>query len=62
MAMDITDKIYLTVVKGHLMQIHFPGHRPGYLEEESSNSYEPDEKQHWLYNFNSCSKMVPKPQ
>ncbi|RAJ37473.1 dihydrofolate reductase [Pedobacter cryoconitis] len=45
MAMDITDKIYLTVVKGHFdADTFFPAIDPDIWKEESSTSYEQDEK------------------
>jgi dihydrofolate reductase len=54
MAMDITDKIYLTVVKGHFdADTFFPAIDPDIWKEESSNSYGPDEKNNIGYTIST---------
>lgn len=54
MAMDITDKIYLTVVKSHFdADTFFPAIDPDIWKEESSNSYEPDEKNNIGYTIST---------
>ncbi|KIO75159.1 dihydrofolate reductase [Pedobacter lusitanus] len=54
MAMDITDKIYLTVVKGdYEADTFFPAIDPDIWKEESSSSHEPDEKNSIGYTFST---------
>ncbi|MBB5634241.1 dihydrofolate reductase [Pedobacter cryoconitis] len=54
MAMAITDKIYLTVVKDNFeADTFFPAIDPAIWKEESSNSYEPDEKNNIGYTIST---------
>ncbi|MBB6500015.1 dihydrofolate reductase [Pedobacter cryoconitis] len=54
MAMNITDKIYLTVVKGNFdADTFFPAIDPDIWKEESSISHEPDEKNTRGYTFST---------
>jgi dihydrofolate reductase len=54
MAMDITDKIYLTVVKGTFdADTFFPPIDPDLWKETERLSFEPDEKNAWGYTFST---------
>lgn len=54
MAMNITDKIYLTVVKGTFdADTFFPALDPATWKETESISYEPDEKNALGYTFST---------
>jgi dihydrofolate reductase len=54
MAMEITDKIYLTVVKGIFdADTFFPPIDPDLWEETERLSFEPDEKNAWGYTFST---------
>jgi dihydrofolate reductase len=54
MAMPVTDKIYLTVVKGNFeADTFFPAIDPEIWKEESSTSYEPDEKNNIGYTIST---------
>jgi len=54
MAMGITDKIYLTVVKGTFdADTYFPPIDPNFWEETDKISFEPDEKNAWAYTFST---------
>ncbi|SDZ92161.1 dihydrofolate reductase [Pedobacter hartonius] len=54
MAMAVTDKIYLTVVKGTFdADTFFPLIDPDLWKEIDSISFEPDEKNAWAYTFST---------
>jgi dihydrofolate reductase len=54
MAMGITDKIYLTVVKGNFdADTFFPPIDPNFWEETEKVSFEPDEKNRFGYTFST---------
>jgi dihydrofolate reductase len=54
MAMGITDKIYLTVVKGTFdADTYFPPIDPKFWEETDKISFEADEKNAWPYTFST---------
>jgi len=54
MAMDVTDKIYLTVVKGTFdADTYFPAIDPDKWMETDQISFEPDEKNPWAYTFST---------
>jgi len=54
MAMAVTDKIYLTVVKGTFdADTFFPPIDPDLWEETDQISFEPDEKNAWAYTFST---------
>jgi len=54
MAMGITDKIYLTVVKGNFeADTFFPPIDTRFWEETDKISFEPDEKNAWAYTFST---------
>ncbi len=54
MAMDLTDKIYLTVVKGTFTaDTFFPAINPDEWTETDITSYEPDEKNALGYTFST---------
>jgi dihydrofolate reductase len=54
MAMEITDRIYLTVVKGIFdADTFFPPIDPERWKETEQVSFEPDEKNAWAYTFST---------
>jgi len=54
MAMGITDKIYLTVVKGNFeADTFFPPIDPNFWKETEKVSFEPDEKNRFGYTFST---------
>lgn len=57
MAMEMTDKIYLTVVKGSFdADTFFPPIDSKTWKETETISFEPDEKNAWAYTFSTLTR------